>query len=156
MFTRRTEKEAEAAGGGASQPRAAAGGQPAPGRPLPVAAGLATVVGSELSIKGNLESKGEVRIDGAIEGDVHALRIVIGEQARIAGNLLADDVVVHGAVAGSIRGKKVTLEAASHVEGDIFHTTIAIERGAYFEGKSRRVEDPAAVARPRDGRSPAG
>ena len=118
------------------------------GRPLPGPAGAASVVGSELSIKGNLESRGEVQIDGAIEGDVHAMRIVVGEAARITGNLLAEDVVVRGAVAGSIRGKKVTLEAASHVEGDIFHRMLTIERGAFFEGRSRRVEDPAAVPRP--------
>lgn len=143
MFTKRSDKEASAGGGAVLAPR-----PPAAGRGLPAAAGAPSVVGCQLSIKGNLESKGEVQIDGAIEGDVNARRIVVGQEARITGNLLADDVVVQGAVAGSIRGKKVTLEAASHVEGDIFHTVLTIERGAYFEGKSRRVEDPAAVPRP--------
>ncbi len=145
MFTKRSDKEASAGGGGIAAPRPLPAGQAVAGRGPPAAA---SVVGCHLSIKGNLESKGEVHIDGAIEGDVNAVRIVVGQEARITGNLLADDVVVQGAVAGSIRGKKVTLEAASHVEGDIFHTTLAIERGAYFEGKSRRVEDPAAVPRP--------
>jgi len=146
MFTKRTEKEATA-GAGAAKPKSLPGSEHAqPGRPLVAASALATVVGSELSIKGNLESKGEVQIDGAIEGDVNAIRIVVGQEARIKGNLLADDIVVCGAVAGSIRGNKVTLLAASHVEGDIVHGTLAIERGAYFEGKSRRAEDPRAVA----------
>jgi cytoskeletal protein CcmA (bactofilin family) len=149
MFTKRTEKEGTGGGAGSSTQRPVVGaGETVSGRPLPGPAGAASVVGSELSIKGNLESRGEVQIDGAIEGDVHAMRIVVGEAARITGNLLADDVVVRGAVAGSIRGKKVTLEAASHVEGDIFHRMLAIERGAFFEGRSRRVEDPAAVPRP--------
>jgi cytoskeletal protein CcmA (bactofilin family) len=146
MFTKRTEKEGTGGGAGVVAQRPVAGQGHADGRPL---AETASVVGSGLSIKGNLESKGEVQIDGAIEGDVHAVRIVVGQEARITGDLLADDIVVHGAVAGSIRGKRVTLQAASHVEGDIFHSTLAIERGAYFEGKSRRVEDPAAVPRPR-------
>ena len=149
MFTKRTEKEGTGGGAGTATHRPVVGaGEAVGGRALPAAASAASVVGSELSIKGNLESRGEVQIDGAIEGDVHAMRIVIGEAARITGNLLADDVVVRGAVAGSIRGKKVTLEAASHVEGDIFHSMLAIERGAFFEGRSRRVEDPAAVPRP--------
>jgi len=149
MFTKRTEKEGTAGGTGAATPRPIIGapGAVAP-RPLPIEASGASVVGRELLIKGNLESKGEVQIDGAIQGDVHAARIVVGPEARITGNLLADDIVVRGAVSGSIRGKKVTLEAASHVEGDIFHRALAIERGAYFEGKSRRVEDPAAVPPP--------
>jgi cytoskeletal protein CcmA (bactofilin family) len=148
MFTKRTEKEGTGGAGTAAPGVVTAPAQAPPSRALPAATGAASVVGSELSIKGNLESRGEVQIDGAIEGDVHAMRIVVGEEARITGNLLAEDVVVRGAVAGSIRGRKVTLEAASHVEGDIFHKTLAVERGAYFEGKSRRVDDPAAVPRP--------
>jgi cytoskeletal protein CcmA (bactofilin family) len=50
---------------------------------------------------------------------------------------------------GSIRGRKVMLQAESKVEGDIFHKTLAIEQGAYFEGKSRRTDDPlAGISRP--------
>jgi cytoskeletal protein CcmA (bactofilin family) len=148
MFTKRNEKEGTGAAGGTAAPRVVTPAPAQAARALPAATGAASVVGSELSIKGNLESRGEVQIDGAIEGDVHAMRIVVGEEARITGNLLAEDVVVRGAVAGSIRGRKVTLEAASHVEGDIFHKTLAVERGAHFEGRSRRVDDPAAVPRP--------
>jgi cytoskeletal protein CcmA (bactofilin family) len=37
---------------------------------------------------------------------------------------------------------RVTLQAQSHVEGDIYHQSLAIEQGAYFEGKSRRSDDP--------------
>jgi cytoskeletal protein CcmA (bactofilin family) len=38
------------------------------------------------------------------------------------------------------------LQAQSHVEGDIFHQSLAIEQGAYFEGKSRRDDDPLSVS----------
>jgi cytoskeletal protein CcmA (bactofilin family) len=41
----------------------------------------------------------------------------------------------------------VTLQSSSHVEGDIFHQSLAIEQGTYFEGKSRRSEDPLADAK---------
>jgi len=35
-------------------------------------------------------------------------------------------------------------QAQSHVEGDIFAQSLAIEQGAYFEGKSRRSDNPLA------------
>jgi cytoskeletal protein CcmA (bactofilin family) len=60
------------------------------------------------------------------------------------GSVIAEDIVVRGRVVGSIRGLRVTLQAQSHVEGDIFHQSLAIEQGAYFEGKSRRSDDPLA------------
>ena len=61
---------------------------------------------------------------------------------RLLGRVIAEDIVVRGRVVGSIRGLRVTLQAQSHVEGDIFHQSLAIEQGAYFEGKSRRSDNP--------------
>lgn len=109
--------------------------------------GAPSVIGADLTITGNLESKGEVQIDGDLQGDVMAARIVIGERARITGSLTAEEVVVRGSVQGSIRGNSVTFQATSHVEGDVFHKSLAIEQGAYFEGKSRRSDDPLSVPR---------
>jgi cytoskeletal protein CcmA (bactofilin family) len=108
-----------------------------------------SVIGSDLTIMGNLVSRGEVHVEGEVQGDIHGTNVVIGEKAKITGAIIADEVVVRGHVMGSIRGKKVMLQSTSHVEGDVFHQALAIEQGAFFEGKSRRSEDPTAgVARP--------
>ena len=103
---------------------------------------IASVIGTDLNVIGNLQSKGEIQIEGQVQGDLLASRIVIGPNAKITGGLVADDIVVHGTVQGSIRGLRVTLQSNSRVEGDVFHQSLAIEQGAYFEGKSRRSENP--------------
>jgi cytoskeletal protein CcmA (bactofilin family) len=118
------------------------------------ASGTPSVIGTDLSITGNLESKGEIQIEGEIQGDINAGRIIVGERARITGSLLADDIVIRGNVAGSIRGNTVTLQSNSRVEGDVFHRSLAIEQGAFFEGKSRRSEDPTSVSRLSNGMPP--
>jgi cytoskeletal protein CcmA (bactofilin family) len=111
--------------------------------------GAPSVIGPDLTIMGNLVSRGEVQVDGEVQGDIHGTNVVIGERARITGGVVAEEVVVRGHVMGSIRGRKVLLQASSHVEGDVFHQSLSIEQGAYFEGKSRRSDDPTAdVARP--------
>lgn len=106
--------------------------------------GAPSVIGPDLLITGNLMSRGEIQIDGEIQGDVHATNLVVGDTARITGGIVADEVVVRGHVMGSVRGKRVLLQNSSHVEGDVYHQTLAIEQGAFFEGKSRRTEDPTA------------
>jgi cytoskeletal protein CcmA (bactofilin family) len=103
-----------------------------------------SVIARDLVILGNLVCKGEVQVEGEVQGDLHGATIVIGDHGRITGGIVAGEVVVRGHVMGSIRGKKVVLQPSSHVEGDIFHQSLAIEPGAYFEGKSRRCEDPTA------------
>ena len=126
---------------------------PGPARP-PARSGSASVIGTDLTITGNLESKGEVQIEGEVQGDIHAQRIVIGERARITGALIAEEVVVRGTVQGSIRGNSVTFQSSSRIEGDVFHKSLAIEQGAFFEGKSRRSEDPMSVQRAANGMPP--
>jgi cytoskeletal protein CcmA (bactofilin family) len=105
-----------------------------------------SVIGPDLTINGNLVSKGEVQVDGEVLGDIQGTYVVIGEKARITGGIIAEEIVVRGHVMGSVRGKRVMLQSSSHVEGDIFHQALAIEQGAFFEGKSRRSDDPLSDA----------
>jgi cytoskeletal protein CcmA (bactofilin family) len=123
--------------------------QPVNGSRPPILAGsfsaatsAASVIGTDLSVTGNLQSKGEIQIEGQVQGDLAAARVVVGPNAKITGGIVADDIEVQGTVHGSIRGMRVTLKANSRVEGDVFHQSLAIEQGAYFEGKSRRSENP--------------
>ena len=106
------------------------------------------VIGPDLTIHRNLSSEGQVQFDGNVEGDIHGTHIIVGERAHITGGIIAEEVVVRGHVMGSVRGKRVMLQAQSHVEGDIYHKALAIEQGAFFEGKSRRSEDPISGAAP--------
>lgn len=112
---------------------------PAMGKMIP------SIIGEDLTIEGNVSSKGEIQVDGKIRGDVHCGSLLLGDKAQVDGSVIAEDVVIRGKVMGSIRGLRVTLQAQSHVEGDIHHQSLAIEQGAYFEGKSRRSDNPLAA-----------
>lgn len=101
-----------------------------------------SLLSSDLTIKGNINSSGDIQIEGTIEGDVRAHLLTVGESATIRGEVVADDVVVNGRVIGRVRGLKVRLTSSAKVEGDIVHKTIAIESGAHFEGSVQRQEDP--------------
>jgi cytoskeletal protein CcmA (bactofilin family) len=106
-----------------------------------------SVIGEDLTVEGNIISKGEVQLEGEVKGNIHCTSLVIGDKALVEGGVVADDVIVRGRVVGSLRGHRVTLQSSSHVEGDIFHQSLAIEQGAFFEGKSRRSDDPISDAR---------
>jgi cytoskeletal protein CcmA (bactofilin family) len=72
----------------------------------------------------------------------------------ISGEVVADDIVVHGHVKGRVRGLKVRLTSSAQVEGDIIHKTIAIESGAHFEGSVQRSEDPLKTGSKAAGETP--
>lgn len=102
----------------------------------------ASVLSSDLHITGNVKTSGDIQVEGAVEGDIRAHLLTIGETATIKGEVTADDVVVNGRVVGRVRGLKVRLTSTARVEGDIIHKTIAIESGAHFEGSVQRQDDP--------------
>jgi len=111
-----------------------------------------SIIDDALAITGNVKTEGNLRLDGTLRGDIHCLSLIIGQDAGLEGNVVAEEVVIGGRLKGSVRTLHVTLKAKSHVEGELYHRSLTIEQGAYFEGKSRRVDNPLAVAsEPRDG-----
>jgi len=106
----------------------------------------ASLISNDLTITGNLETAGDIQVEGTIEGDIRAHLLTVGESAMIKGEVVADDVVVNGRVTGRLRGLKVRLSSSARVEGDIIHKTIAIESGAHFEGSVQRQENPVEEA----------
>ncbi|MEJ6478116.1 MAG: polymer-forming cytoskeletal protein [Octadecabacter sp.] len=102
----------------------------------------ASVLSTDLHIKGNLKTTGDINIEGQVDGDIRAHLLTIGEGATVRGECIADDVVVNGRIIGTVRGLKVRLTSSARVEGDIIHKTIAIESGAHFEGSVQRQDDP--------------
>ncbi|MGB0499219.1 MAG: bactofilin family protein [Rubricella sp.] len=111
---------------------------PAPAKPKPAP----SILSSDLIVKGNIETSGDVQIEGTVEGDIRAHLLTVGQSAVVRGEVIADDLVVDGRVIGKVRGLKVRLTSSARVEGDIVHKTIAIESGAHFEGSVQRSDDP--------------
>ena len=75
---------------------------------------------------------------------MHCVALVLGENAQLEGNVVAEDVMVRGRLIGSVRALKVMLQSAAHVEGDLVHKSLAVEHGTYFDGESRPSENPLA------------
>ena len=100
-----------------------------------------SIISSNLHIIGNLKTEGEIQVDGIIDGDMTAHALTIGSQARISGELVADEVVVHGQVDGKLSARSVRLAKTAKVIGDIVHEALAIEAGAHIEGQLKRFEE---------------
>src|SRR6476660_10561042 len=84
-----------------------------------------------------IASQGKVEIDCEFEGDIAGDEIVIKEQGNVSGTVAAERVIIFGKISGDIRGRTVVLMSSARVEGEIHHTSLAIENGAEFEGRCR-------------------
>jgi cytoskeletal protein CcmA (bactofilin family) len=112
-------------------------------------AGVPTIVDSQMTVKGNFTSGGELHVSGKIDGDVEVKTLTVGKDAVIHGTVTAEQVRVCGEVTGSIHAREVTLAATARVVGDVYHDILSIEPGALLDGHCRRRETPKGeVVRP--------
>jgi cytoskeletal protein CcmA (bactofilin family) len=95
-----------------------------------------TVIAEGLKIVGSVTAEGLVEVNGQIDGELRCTSLIISRKAHVAGAVVAERVVVDGTVEGPIQGGAVVLKSKAHVVGDIQHQTLAIESGAYFDGRS--------------------
>ena len=108
-----------------------------------------SIIGNDLTIEGQtitIRCKGSLRINGNIQADLHSRTLEVGKDAQIHGAIAADTVNVYGRVSGAILGAKVVLHASAEVDGDIHSEYLSIEQGATFDGRSRKVSNPAEIA----------
>jgi len=103
---------------------------------------MASCIGSDMSIVGNIQCNGPAQVFGQIKGELRASDLLIGDGAQIDGTVIAQNVTVCGCVKGTIHAVRVKLQNGGAVEGDIFHKSLSIDENSQFEGSSRRVENP--------------
>lgn len=112
-------------------------------------AGVApSIVSANLRVTGDLESEGDIQIDGHVEGDVRSNSVTVGEHAMVSGAIIAQSVHVAGTVKGQINGKSVELARTAKVTGDIVHESLAIEAGAFIQGLCRHADGAVQPAKP--------
>jgi cytoskeletal protein CcmA (bactofilin family) len=99
-----------------------------------------SIISRDLKVKGDLICKGDIQIDGEVEGDVQSGSITIGEGADVRGTISSDSIRVCGSVHGQLKGQSVVLAKTAKVMGDVLHQTLSVEPGAFFEGQCRRTE----------------
>ena len=101
-----------------------------------------TIISSGVKIEGKVTSRGSIRVDGTLEGDLNATgNVTVGEQGNINGQINATGITIGGKVVGTVNAKeKLVLEAKCSLKGDIITKVLVIEAGAKFDGKSNMGE----------------
>jgi cytoskeletal protein CcmA (bactofilin family) len=94
-----------------------------------------SVIEAGLAVRGGVETRGRLHINGEVSGDVRVERLVVAEAASLEGTVEAVVIEVYGRVTGTLKGKDVRLHATAHVDADITYETLTVEPGARFEGR---------------------
>jgi cytoskeletal protein CcmA (bactofilin family) len=94
-----------------------------------------TVLGIDTHFEGQLNCKGNVRVDGTFIGGIETEgRITLGDQATVEGDLIGECVTVSGIVRGNIVARRITVQRTGRIWGDLVLEQLSTEEGAFIQG----------------------
>ena len=96
-----------------------------------------TLIGAGTIITGDLESNGDIRIDGTLKGNLNGkAKIIIGTDGLVQGNINGLQADIMGQVTGNIKIQELLyLHGSTQVNGDISAGKLQVEPTAVFNGK---------------------
>ena len=94
------------------------------------------IIGKGTSINGDVETVGNLRIDGNVYGNIKTkTKLAVGDTAYIEGKVMAQNAEIEGEIKGTLEvSELLILKSTAVINGDIITNKIAVEGGASFNG----------------------
>lgn len=94
------------------------------------------VIGKGTVLEGNIETSGNIRIEGKIIGNLKSKsKVALGNSSMVDGNVSAQNADVEGTVKGRVEiADMLVLKSTAIVHGDISTGKLVVEPGAVFNG----------------------
>ena len=114
----------------------------------PAGDGALSIVAAGMTVTGDIESNGVVKVEGTIEGTIRCARqVLVGRQGRVKGDIQTREAVIGGRVEGTVSGaERVEIQSSAVVTGDIHAKSLVIVEGAQLNGSVRMDERAGAAA----------
>lgn len=96
-------------------------------------------ISKDTSIDGNVETTGNLRIEGKVKGNIRARsKIVLGTSGEVEGKVYAQTADIEGTIKGTVQVEgMLTLKSTANIKGDIKTGKLAMEAGAVFDGRCK-------------------
>lgn len=105
-----------------------------------------SVIGTDVTIKGDINASADLHIEGRVEGDIACASLVQGETSVVEGSIRAETARLSGRVSGSIHARELVILRTARVEGDVHYDLLTIEQGAEVDARfSHRVSSEPVI-----------
>lgn len=110
-----------------------------------------SVIGAYLRIVGAVVTRGRVRVDGVVNGDIQCGVLEVGPGGAVNGDVVAEVVRLEGVINGTINANAVYLMNTARMHGDVHHAKLSVEAGAVVDGNYRQRDAVEAAIETRLG-----
>lgn len=109
--------------------------------PLDTNGNNTSLIGAGTSLKGDITSSSDLRIDGTLTGNIYSTaKVIIGANGSVEGDISGQQADIHGRVTGSIKIKELLqLKGSCIVNGNIEAGKLQIDTSATFNGQCQMM-----------------
>lgn len=106
-----------------------------------------SIIDDRMSIRGEIDSDGTVRVEGRVEGTLHrAGTLIVTAHGGVVGDVEAGDVTVAGIIHGNVHATgRVEIEPGAEVHGQIRAHSMQLHEGATIHGQVSIGAIPVAM-----------
>jgi len=111
-----------------------------------VPSGSASLIGGGTTLKGDITSSGDLRIDGTLIGNIIcSSKVIIGANGVVEGDISGQQADIMGKVTGTIKVKELLmLKSNCLVNGNLHSAKLQIEPAAQFNGQCHMIQEQPA------------
>lgn len=97
---------------------------------------LETIIGDNTQVEGNIMTKGTLRLDGRLVGNVTTDWLILGEKAYLKGDANVSGIAVAGNLEGNVVAKEIIeLKRTGQIRGDVTTSKLVVIEGGMVDGK---------------------
>jgi len=96
-----------------------------------------SIIAAGMSVQGDCDTDGTLRIEGRVEGTVRAGKaVVIGKDGFVDGHVITQDAVISGRVTGMVTAEsRLEVQATARIDGEVHARRMQLEEGAELNGR---------------------
>jgi cytoskeletal protein CcmA (bactofilin family) len=114
-----------------------------------------TIISEKSSLEGKLEVPGNVLIQGSFKGSIISRTLEIFEDAKVIGNIEAEDVTIAGYFEGEMAcSGLLTIVESGTVKGSVAYVALSVERGGLLDAEIFQLEPTVTKLIPLDRKTP--
>lgn len=100
-----------------------------------------TIIARDLTVEGQVDSKGLIEIEGNIRGTINGNSIIIREEGVVEGHIFSEFLNIRGKFEGTIKAKNISVSSKAKIVGDIEYASLAVEDGASIDGQFKKIQN---------------
>ena len=114
-----------------------------------------TIISEKSSLEGKLEVPGNVLIQGSFRGGIISRTLEIFKDAKVVGNIEAEDVTIAGYFEGEMAcSGLLTIVESGTVKGRVAYVALSVERGGLLDAEIFQLESTDTKLIPLDRKKP--